>query len=278
MISLAIGTDSINLEEKGTFILKDFKEAGFVTAMSKDMCSPYHFDSAYWEYPMLEFVEWDHEFISLFCDPNYFTFDDNAQYSYTHGPYSIFRRCLYGRDMFEYVLEYGESFWAKYQDRRKFLELAFLDAHEITGEHVRYMDEPLANFLKKLDESGELDETALTIYGDHGQHLNGLFYAIDFKEFMVNLKLPALFVVLPRDVADTHHDTLKDNEQKLVGAYDLFNFMQELSGKERWSGNGLNLLRYVPENRECDMNDEDFCDCKVKGGTNGRAVSGYIGE
>jgi len=214
------------------------------------------------EYPALEFEPWDHENVGMFCDPNFHKWRRNNQYSYSQGPNSLFRRCFYGRDTYEYVLEYGQKFWKAYEDRPKFLELSFLDSHEPTTEQARYIDDSLVAFLEELDVTGQLDNTVLNIFADHGPHLNGLFLAMELSEFFVNRKYPALFVLLPRSLANEYRDVLKENEQKLVGAYDLYNYKQELLGNNKSSERGLNILHPVPEDRQCDhMDSTSFCGC-----------------
>ena len=55
------------------------------------------------------FVDFDHENLAMFCDPNYYT-SLNSHGLLFNGPYSLIRRCLYGKDIFEYELEYAKQF------------------------------------------------------------------------------------------------------------------------------------------------------------------------
>ena len=77
----------------------------------------------------------------MFCDANYYNRDN--PYPLLQGGFAAISRCLYGKDTFEYVLEYGKKFWETYKDNKKFLRLGFIDAHERTQEVVKYLDEPL---------------------------------------------------------------------------------------------------------------------------------------
>jgi hypothetical protein len=54
----------------------------------------------------------DHEFINVAFDPNYF--DVDHYFSMNQGPNSFKRRCIYGRDISEYIFDYGESFLKAY--------------------------------------------------------------------------------------------------------------------------------------------------------------------
>jgi hypothetical protein len=78
----------------------------------------------------------------MFCDPNYQ--NPSNPFGFTRGPYSIRRRCLYGKDTHDYVFEYGNLFWNSYQNENKFLLLEFIDAHEGTGEVITNIDQKLA--------------------------------------------------------------------------------------------------------------------------------------
>lgn len=40
------------------------------------------------------------------CDPNYFDPNDNNNLG--AGPYAIVRRCLYGKEMIDYSIEYAQ--------------------------------------------------------------------------------------------------------------------------------------------------------------------------
>ena len=88
---------------------------------------------------------WDHENIIMFCDNNYY--DKNNYASLKKGIHAVTPRIIYGRNSFEYVIDYGIKFWETYNNNRKFFRMAFMDGHEDTGETVKFLDEPLTNFL-----------------------------------------------------------------------------------------------------------------------------------
>jgi len=46
-----------------------------------------------------------------------------------------------------------------------------MDMHEGTGEVINYLDKPLANFLKSVENK---KDTSLIMFSDHGPHLGGL--------------------------------------------------------------------------------------------------------
>lgn len=56
------------------------------------------------------------------------------------------------------------------------LYLDFIDAHEGTGEALKYLDENLATFLAEMNDNGAFgDDTAIMLFSDHGLHMNGVY-------------------------------------------------------------------------------------------------------
>lgn len=102
--------------------------------------------------PFFEPWETDHEFFGVMCDPNFE--EPGNQYQMAQGPYSIFRKCLYNKEVNHYLFEWAEKFLDAYKDQPKYLELTFIDGHEYTSEQIRYLDEPLEKFLTLLNQKG----------------------------------------------------------------------------------------------------------------------------
>ena len=68
------------------------------------------------------YIEFDHEYSAPNCDPNIYTFG----YGLFSGENGILRKCLYGKDTFKYLIEYGKKFWEAYPDNKKFLRIMFM--------------------------------------------------------------------------------------------------------------------------------------------------------
>jgi hypothetical protein len=108
-------------------ILSLLKKNGYVTGQSANICSKEFFsydlekETKFFKTTQIE--EYDHENIAMFCDPFYF--DDSEENASNRknvkGINSSLKRCLYSKNSFEYVLEYGYQFWSKYKDNKKFL-------------------------------------------------------------------------------------------------------------------------------------------------------------
>ena len=231
MMRAFYGTD-YNETSNAKSLEKIFKNQGFVTAKSSNLCSPTFFDTTGTDQKLKDFEieSFDHENIAFSCDPNYRKMDADGPYSYLVGSTAMVRRCLYGKDVHDYVLDYGEQFWRTYQEENKFLELSLMDGHEPSAELLKYLDEPLYGFLKRIEEDGLLEGTNIVFYADHGHHLNVFYYLFGLKDLMYELRLPMLFVLLPRDLNKDLGEYLKSMENVLISTYDvynLFNFMAE---------------------------------------------------
>jgi len=147
-----------------------------------------------------------------------------------------------------------------------------MDAHEPTAELIQYLDDKLVDFLQRLETSGALDDTMIMFYADHGHHLNVFYYIFGIKNLDVELKLPHMYVLLPRNATEVYGPKLKENEQKLIAGYDLYNFFQSVSGVQQYVTGGKDILGGlgpIPENRTCaefDMGDfKGICLAKENG-------------
>ena len=215
----------------GNHVIEKFKKQGYITGQSLNLCSRevfavekhYHVSKIVWS-------DFDHENVAMFCDPNYYNRKD--PYPLNRGPFSILRRCLYGKDTYEYVFEYAEQFWTAYKDQPKFFRMGFIDAHESTGEVVKYLDEPLTNFLKNWNEKGFLDNTMIFFVSDHGNNM-GEFYKLISDDFEMEKTLGTLFIMIPKIENKEEEDKIIDglyyNMQKLITPYDLFDTMVHMA-------------------------------------------------
>jgi hypothetical protein len=216
----------------GTHIIKHFKDKGYITGHSVNICSRELYDIEQEYIDNLTWEAFDHENVALFCDPNFFN-PENPFTPYM-GPYSVRKRCLYGKDTFEYVLEYGEKFWGTYLDQRKFLRVAFEDAHEGTGEVARYLDDRLITFLNTFEKNGWLKDTAIIFTSDHGNNMIGFYNIFNCEDFFLEKTLGTFFMLLPNE--DRFNTTnLLHNEEVLVTPYDVYNTMMDLINMDRSS-------------------------------------------
>jgi membrane-anchored protein YejM (alkaline phosphatase superfamily) len=74
------------------------------------------------------------------------------------------------------------------------MSLEFMEAHEPSGEVIKYMDDRLYNFLTTMQQTGELDDTAVILLADHGLHLRTLSNVDSVQNEIWN---PMLFISMP---------------------------------------------------------------------------------
>jgi hypothetical protein len=252
--------------KSGRDILFYLKNNGFITGQSSNLCSKEVFAvESHYNILYVNFSNFDHENIAMFCDPNYY--DRNNPYPLHKGPFSIIRKCLYGKDTFEYVLEYGKKFWELYPENKKYLRLSFIDAHEGTGEVIKYLDQPLYNFLFDFYINDYLKNTALFIVSDHGNNMPGFYNVIQFEDFEIEKTLGVFYLILYDFKKD---EFLIENQQILITPYDihdtLINIIYGEGNSYGYSLKGRSVLYKINGyNRTCsdypEIKDE-FCRCK----------------
>ena len=258
----------------GTFILKFMKERGFVTGQSINLCSRELFVTMNNCLNKVEFSDFDHENVAMFCDANYYNRD--RPYPFLQGGFSIIRRCLYGRDAFEYVLEYGTKFWEAYSENKKFLRLGFIDAHERSEEVIKYMDGPLTEFLENLFEKKLLENTAIFFVSDHGNGMYGYYRYIQADDFLFERTLAFWFMILHGYNDKEQIENLKENMQTLLTPYDIFDTLSDIIFDEvnmevhTRENLGSSVFRKIDaKNRDCMKYTEwpldEMCHCRIPG-------------
>ena len=267
MMKIFYGTTYENASLSYPLSLK-FKENGYITAKSNNFCGSTYFDISESEAELekLNMESFDHENTAMFCDPNYQKTGEDGSYGYMEGSFAMVRRCLYGKDTHEHVLDYGNKFWRSYKDQHKVLEVGFMDGHEPSSELLQYLDRPLYNFLSDLEKDNLLNDTAIVFYADHGHHVNIFYHLFQLNDLQYELRLPMIFLILPRNLADKYGDQIRSHEQNLIAAYDIYNTFSFLGGSQDMHPEGWNLLK-TNYTQRCFIDvglEEDFCICKCK--------------
>ena len=263
-------------ELAGTNIIKNFKELGFITAQSIDMCSKEVWEPEK-EPPKIDFDKWDHENVAMFCDPSYM--DRKSLYSIYKGVYSLLRRCFYGKEVHDYIFEYGTKFWEAYPDNKKFLRLAFNDGHESTFEVLQYLDEPMYNFLNTFYEKGYLKNTALIIISDHGNHMPGIYNLLFSEQYETERVLGNFVLIINsnslfndnKEKFKIFNQNLMENQQSIITPYDVYNTLIHIlyadSGESLYTKRGKSIFKEIDNsNRDCNFFDQDneekgLCKC-----------------
>lgn len=107
MFLYGMKVDELNGEpvSKKTSIFEFFKQSGYIVGHSSNLCESNIFEMGDHVMKYVVNNNADHESMAAACDPNY----HNPENSFGpfQGPFSIIRRCLYGKDTFEHVMEFG---------------------------------------------------------------------------------------------------------------------------------------------------------------------------
>ena len=250
--------------EQGTSITRLLKQKGFITCGAHNLCHREIFLLQNFKNSKINFESFDHEHFALFCDPNYC--EPNNPYEFFKGTFSIFRRCLYEKDTFEYVFEYVLKFLEAYKTNRKFFRVHFIDAHEGSMEVIKYLDEPLLNFIQTILKNYFNEKTGIFITSDHGENMISIHDMLLSQDFKYEKTLGVLFLILPNN--DIYNQTaIEINSQRLVTPYDIHDTIIDMGNIDdsylspKNKGQSL-FIEIDGLKRTCNLYDDDFRDMK----------------
>ena len=225
-------------------IMEQFSNKGYITATAVSSCAreAYNIVPNFYH---VKFYPSDYEGSSIFCDPHFLI--PNDRYSVYAGINSKVRRCFYERDAGEYIFEYILKFLETYKDERKFLRLISNEAHEGTGELIKYIDNALHDFLLTIFTKYFDDKTIIIFLSDHGASLVGAYELILSEDKNFEKMLGFLYAFLPKN--SIYNSFLEYNEQRMVTPYDIFgtfiNILYEEEEKPNFNFNGQSLLKNI---------------------------------
>ena len=163
---------------------------------------------------------------------------------------SLIKKCLFGKQIFEYALEYLESFLETYYDYNKMFLFEAGEGHEPTGQIVGYLDNIFYNFLSKLYSKNFLSNTTIILFSDHGQHLNGPSYLFKSKDFLYERTLPLLFLIIPNTqelYEKSLYEIIKINQQVFITPYDIYYTLIHIALGAKFSEVNKKLLNNIGE-------------------------------
>ena len=188
-------------------INKYLKENGYVTCFASEYCNK---DNTRTHHDLTDEDIYDHQLV--YCDPNVVSFN------------SITKRCLHGNINSYYLYQYGEQFWRKYQNNRKFTTIVTNDGHEGTLELVKYTDDIMYNLLNSLYNDNLLKDTTIFLASDHGCGMASAYYLHNF--YKIEMWLPMLFMIVnDRKNMDYNQQyfNIHENQQTFITGFDIYN-------------------------------------------------------
>ena len=191
--------------ETNKYIAYYLKKNGFITGYSADEC----FNDFTRSFHNFSFEEvYDHQYV--ICDPNYRNLRSKLN-------------CFYGKLHVEYMFEYMNQFWIKYQNNRKFSLMLTNFAHENTLEKLKYIDNIIYNYFTKLFNDNLLKDTCVILLSDHGVAVPSIYYLNDF--FKIEKVLP-MFYLLINDKKNKNYESqyydLYNNQQTFITGFDIY--------------------------------------------------------
>ena len=193
-------------------ITKHLKGNGYITGFSSDFCDK---DNIRTFHNLTNEESYDHQFI--ICDPNRENLNINSI------------RCLYGKQTIEHLYEYGQQFWRKYKNNRKFLSIVSNDGHEGTLEVLKYADKTIFNFLNNLFNENLLKDSSIILVSDHGVGMPSIYYPYDF--YILEEQLPMLYIIINdrKNISyEGQYKYINENQQTLISSYDIYNTIGNL--------------------------------------------------
>lgn len=268
MIPTFFGIYNNDKEIEANYFLKYYKEKGYITGGSLNYCSKEFFEIQDQEMNNLKWSSYDHEFISLYCDPNYLLF--NEPFSISKGSYSMKKKCLYNKYAIQHELDYLNEFWKNYSDQNKFFKIGIFDAHEGTYEAIKYNDNILYDYFSDFEKKGKLNDTIVIIQTDNSNAQLGPFSILHLQDFFKELSLPTLYVLMPTDMKDyqTLRRNILSNEQKFITPFTVHNTLLKILSDDKIPMSKHDKFSIfdsdIPLNRTCnDFNIENsLCMCK----------------
>ena len=197
---------------KLVLITKYLKENGYITGYACDICRK---DGTRTLHDFTYEEIHDHQM--ALCDPN----------KIHANQFTV--KCLYGKNQGAYLYEYGNQFWRKYKDNRKFLTIITNDGHEGSLESLKYIDGIIYNHLNSLYNDNLLKDSSIFLLSDHGVGMPSIYSLYEF--YSIEQRLPMLYIIINDRKNISYNDQyfyIQKNQQTLITSYDIYNTIGNL--------------------------------------------------
>ena len=129
------------------------------------------------------------------------------------------------------------------------------------------MNDKVFDFINFLEAHGGLKDTIILLQSDHGVNMPGFYTFVDAEDFWIEKTLPALFLMVPQDVAQEYDEILKSKENLLLYPHDIHNTLLHLSSSPKMAYNNVGASLFIKSNdieeRNCDKFNaiDPYCNC-----------------
>ena len=157
--------------------------------------------------------------------------------------------------MQEIELDYVMQFWEAYPENRKAFRARFMQAHEATGELIKYIDNDLVNFFESFKAKGYLENTMVYFIADHGAHfIVGHAPFIPDNSRLEENFLPMFILLAPSNIPQKNLQFLEKNQQHFMTGLEVYSSLKSIAvGKNATSEYAKSysiLYEELPSNRD----------------------------
>lgn len=230
--------------EEGKWLWDRLRDHGYITLKAEDGCVE--------NSNMLKSLDPNtthgHDLTQLFC----FDFDRP--------------NCL-GPDLAaRHLIQYGQDFIAKYENRRTHLDpslrwaafLHFIDTHEDTMVLSSMLDSEISSFISSLASLASLDNTVVILTSDHGLHYGPYYQSRSGRREATQ---PLLYIRLPSSIEYRKNmKVFTKNAEAWTTAFDVHETLLALTFPNDLGGTrqGLSLFNPFPEHRMSCIGSKDI--------------------
>jgi hypothetical protein len=133
--------------------------------------------------------------------------------------------CVGGKFVDRHVLDGLESFWDQHRGARKFAAVQLITPHEESEKLLIEVDHVLSAFFRRFEERGDLEDTAIIFWSDHGINFGKYASTHDGE---IEKMFPFVNVIVPHGVSPAMHENLRAATEELTTPYDLYEVARSL--------------------------------------------------
>lgn len=241
------------------FLWKNFSNAGYITGLTED--DPVYTILNYAAKGCLQQPTDDYTrplWLALFKSA---TWKKSSRFCFGNSPtYTI---------LFEWIKE----FIKKYSEELYFLFSFYIVITHTDFNNAQYLDEPVYQFLRELNENGYFKNTVVMIMGDHGNRYGKV---LTTKIGHLEERMPLFSIGLPAALEEQHphlRKYLKQNSKSLTTWLDVHSMLMDIAKSTYeesppvhiWNTRGYSAWRMeIPQNRTCEIAGipENYCVCE----------------